>query len=36
MVPAPTTPTTHQDGTSALMPVTDRPMMSFWIWEVPS
>ncbi len=24
------------DGTSALIPVSARPMISFWIWEVPS
>ena len=24
------------EGTSALMPVSARPMISFWIWEVPS
>ena len=26
----------HRYGTSALMPVTDRAMISFWIWDVPS
>jgi hypothetical protein len=25
-----------QEGTSALIPVIARPMISFWIWEVPS
>ena len=25
-----------QAGTSALIPVIARPMISFWIWEVPS
>ena len=25
-----------QEGTSALMPVIARPMISFWIWDVPS
>ena len=26
----------HRYGTSAFSPVTARPMISFWIWEVPS
>ena len=26
----------HRYGTSALMPVTDLAMISFWIWDVPS
>ena len=25
-----------RSGTSALIPVSDRPMISFWIWLVPS
>jgi hypothetical protein len=29
-------PPRRYDGTSALMPVVARPMMSFWICEVPS
>ena len=43
IVPAPATPSTAgalaaraHEGTSALMPVSARPMMSFWICEVPS
>ncbi len=47
IVPAPTTPTTRAAGivvvsvaeatyASALMPVSERPMMSFWICDVPS
>ena len=41
IVPAPTTPMTdggggHQPGMSALMPVSARPMISFWICDVPS
>ena len=26
----------HRYGTSAFTPVTARPMISFWIWDVPS